>query len=57
MSNSMNMAMLDETGELYVDMSNKQRVDWAREAFDIRGEIHELTQKLERILSKLIHGA
>jgi hypothetical protein len=51
-----NAATRDENGEEYIEMSSKQRVDLARDAWDIQAEIHELTEKLERILSKLIHG-
>ena len=56
MSDSMTTAMMDENGEVYVSMTSKERVDLARDAFDIKEEIQELTEKLERILSRLIHG-
>ena len=56
MSDSMTTAMMDEHGEAYVSMTSKERVDLARDAFDIKEEIQELTEKLERILSRLIHG-
>ena len=56
MSDSMTTAMMDEHGEAYVNLDNKTRVDLARDAFDIKEEIQELTEKLERILSRLIHG-
>ena len=53
----MNAATRDETGAEYIEMDSKQRVDLAREAFDIQEEIHDLTERLNKILSKIIHGA
>ena len=50
-----NAANRDENGEAYVSMSNQERVNLTRSAFDVQEEIRELTVKLEKILSRLIH--
>lgn len=48
--------VVDRNGNPYLEMDAKQRTDLTHAAYDIKEKIEVLTEELERILSKLIHG-